>query len=46
MGLEFTQEYLKMPSHVAWISKEEIIQTTDAFWDRILNWSFGKEDLI
>ena len=45
MGLEFTQEYLKMPSHVAWIS-EEIIQTIDALWDRILNWSFGKEDLI
>lgn len=28
--LEFGQEYLKMPSHIAWIYKEEIIQTIDA----------------
>lgn len=30
IGLEFSQEYLKMLSHVAWIYKEEIIQTIDA----------------
>jgi Zn-finger domain-containing protein len=34
-----------MPSHIAWIYKEEIIQTTDSSEGRVLNWSFGKEYL-
>lgn len=28
--LEFSREYLKMPSHIAWNYEEEIIQTIDA----------------
>ena len=30
MELEFSQEYLKMLSHIAWIYKEETIQMIDA----------------
>lgn len=44
--LEFTHEYLKMPSHIAWNYKEEIFQTIDVPQGSMLNWSFGKKYLM
>lgn len=43
--LGFSQKYLKTLSHVAWIYKEEIIQTTDASEGRGVHRGFGKEYL-